>query len=68
MSAGVAAFSATIVNVIAIYAQQTTHVILDVAGFVMPGFEYAKFTVGGSSSRAARLQHAQQAMRAAKQT
>jgi hypothetical protein len=68
MSAGVAAFSATIVNVIAIYAQQTTHVILDVAGFVMPGFEYAKFTVGGSSSRAARLQRAQQAMRAAKQT
>jgi hypothetical protein len=54
--------------VIAIYADSTTHVILDVSGFIMPGFEYARFEVVGSANQArnARLQRAQQAMRNAK--
>ena len=55
--------SPTILNVIAIFAQQTTHVILDVAGCTMPGFEFAKFTAAAASTRNARLQRAQQAMR-----
>jgi hypothetical protein len=67
MSSGVAEFSPAILNVIAIFAQQTTHVILDVAGFTMPGFEFAKFTAAAASTRNARLQRAQQAMRNAKQ-
>jgi hypothetical protein len=60
--------STTTDYVIAIYADSTTHVILDVSGFIMPGFEYAKFEVVGSPNQArnARLQRAQQAMRAAK--
>lgn len=67
LASAIAEFSTTIVNVIGIYADQTTHVILDVAGFMMPGFEYAKFTVGGAAaaSRASRLQRAQQAIRGA---
>ena len=61
--------STTVVNAIAIFASQTTHVILDVAGLTMPGFEFAKFIVGGgAAARTSRLQRAQQAMRAAKQT
>jgi hypothetical protein len=64
---GIAAYSTTVLNVVAIYAHQTTHVILDVAGFMMPGFEYAKFTVGTvNEARNARLQRAQQAMRNAR--
>jgi hypothetical protein len=60
---GVAEYSTTITNVIAIYTTETTHVILDVFGFTMPGFEYAKFTVGSpNAARNARLQRAQQAM------
>jgi hypothetical protein len=67
LASAVAAQSTTVVNAIAIFANQTTHVILDVAGFMMPGFEFAKFTVGGAAaaSRASRLQRAQQAIRAA---
>jgi hypothetical protein len=68
LSCGIAEYSATIVNVVAIYAYQTTHVILDVAGFSLPGLEYAKFTAAGSASRASRLQRAQQRMRSARGT
>jgi hypothetical protein len=54
-------------NVVAIYADKTTHVIMDLAGFTMPGFEYAKFEAGSANqARNARLQRAQQAMRNAK--
>lgn len=67
VSSGLAEFSTTILNVVAIYAAQTTHVILDVAAFSLPGFEYAKFTVAGASSRASRLLRAQEQMRNAKQ-
>ena len=50
----------------AIHAAQATHVILDVAGFTMPGFEYAKFTAAtANETRNARLRRAQQAMRSA---
>jgi len=65
VSCGVAEYSTSITNVIAIHASATTHLILDVTAFSLPGFEYAKFssaTTGGS--RAARLQRAQRAMRA----
>jgi hypothetical protein len=66
VSCGIAEFSSTILNVIAIHASVTTHVILDVAAFSMPGFEFAKFTAAAASgSRASRLQRAQQAMRSA---
>jgi hypothetical protein len=66
LASGVAEYSSTILNVIAIHAAQTTHVILDVAGFTMPGFEYAKFTAAtANETRNARLQRAQQAMRKA---
>ncbi len=67
LASGIAEFSTTILNVIAIFAEQTTHVILDVAGFSVPGFGYAKFTPAIASSRNARLQRAQQVMRNAKQ-
>jgi hypothetical protein len=64
---GIAEYSTTIVNVVTIFAVQTTHVIMDVAGFTMPGFEYAKFEVASTNqARNARLQRAQQAMRNAK--
>jgi hypothetical protein len=66
MSCGIAEFSTAITNVIAIHAAVTTHVILDVTAFSLPGFEYAKFTSAASAgSRAGRLQRAQRAMRAA---
>jgi hypothetical protein len=67
---GVAAHSTTVLNAVAIYAATTTQVILDVAGFSLPGFEYARVPLAGANAgaRAARLQRAQQAMRAAKQT
>jgi hypothetical protein len=68
VSTGVAEYSTTILNVVTIHASQTTHVILDVAGFALPGFEYAIAPLGGAgssaSSRAARLQRARAAMRA----
>lgn len=68
VSCGIAADSATIQNVIAIHAAVTTHVILDVTAFSLPGFEYAKFAPAATGgARAARLQRAQQAMRAAGQ-
>jgi hypothetical protein len=67
LASGIAEYNSSILNVIAIYADKTTHVILDVAGFAMPGFEYAKFTVGSpNEARSARLRRAQQAMRKAK--
>jgi hypothetical protein len=53
--------SPTYDNVIAIFADTTTHVLMDVLAFTMPGFEYAKdisaVSVGGA--RADRLQRAQ---------
>jgi hypothetical protein len=56
--------STTYDNVIAIYAKETTHVILDVAGFMMPGFEYLKVPLATpDQARNARLKRAQQAMR-----
>jgi hypothetical protein len=61
----VAEHSSTVANAIAIYSNETTHVILDVAGYIMPGFEYANYTVGSANAAAksARLQRAQQAIR-----
>jgi hypothetical protein len=67
VTSGLAEYSSTILNVIAINASETTHVILDVAGFAVPGFEYVKVDLAAAasaSSRAARLQRARQAMRA----
>jgi hypothetical protein len=64
LASGIAEYSSTVLNVIAIYCAQTTHVILDLAGFTMPGFEYAKYeaaTTNGAQS--ARLKRAQAAMR-----
>jgi hypothetical protein len=54
-------------NVIAIYADTTTHVIVDAFAFTMPGFEYANnFTPAiSNSNRASRLQRAQAKVRAA---
>jgi hypothetical protein len=66
LASGVSEYSTTILNVVAIYASETTHVILDVAGFSMPGFEYANFTVASANAGSARLQRAQAAMRSAK--
>jgi hypothetical protein len=63
LASSIAEFSTTILNVIAIITTTTTHVILDVAGFSTPGFEFAKFTAAATTSRNARLQRAQQAMR-----
>lgn len=56
-------------NVIAIYAAQTTHVILDVCAFTMPGFEYATGFAPQvtSKTRNARMQHARKII-AAKRT
>jgi len=68
LASGVAEHSATVLNAIAIYTAATTHVILDLAGFIMPGFEYANFIVGtaNAAARNARLQRAQQAIRDAR--
>ncbi len=64
VSCGIAEFSSTIQNVIAIHAAVTTHVILDVTAFSLPGFEFAKFTPAATGgARAARLERARQAMR-----
>jgi hypothetical protein len=65
VSCGVAPNGTAVVNSIAIHAAVTTHVILDVTAFSLPGFEYAKFTpAAAAGSRSARLQRAQRAMRA----
>jgi len=67
VASGVAEYSATVANVIAIFAVKTTHVILDLAGFFMPGFEYANYALGSANqTRNARIQRAQQAMRNAR--
>jgi hypothetical protein len=62
--------STTVANAIAIYAAGTTQVILDVFAFIMPGFEYTKYslTPAGTTAaqRAARLQRARAAISAAK--
>jgi hypothetical protein len=67
-ASGIAEYSTSITNVIAIYAGiATTHVILDLAGFTVPNLAYAKFVVGSANAaRNARLRRAQQAMRNAK--
>jgi hypothetical protein len=55
-------------NVIAIYADATTHVILDLAAFTMPGPEYALYIYSaGLGSPDSRLQRAQARLRAARQ-
>jgi hypothetical protein len=68
VSCGLAEYSAAILNVIAIYASQATQVILDVAGFAVPGFQFARYTTAGSSAsaRASRILGAQERMRAAR--
>ncbi|HEY2506905.1 MAG TPA: hypothetical protein VGI58_10345 [Streptosporangiaceae bacterium] len=64
-SCGLSEFSSTITNVIAIHAAVTTHIIVDVTAFTLPGFEYANFAPAlTSNARSARLQRAQQAIRA----
>ena len=65
LSSGVSEFSTSILNVVAIYASATTHVILDVSGFSVPGFEFVKVRAeaASASARASRLQRARQAMR-----
>jgi len=72
VSVATAEYSTTITNVIAIYADETTQVILDVFAFIMPGFEYAKYSLvpaGTTAARqAARLQRARQAVNAAKRS
>jgi hypothetical protein len=61
---GVADYSTAITNVVAVYANATTHVIMDLAGFTVPGVQYAKFLLGSANqARNARLRRAQQAMR-----
>ena len=72
VSVGIAEHSATVANAIAIHASETTQVILDVFAFIMPGFEYAKYSLtpaGTTAARqAARLQRARQAVNAAKRS
>jgi hypothetical protein len=60
LASGVAEYSTTVLNVVAIHTTETTHVILDLAGFTVPGLEYANFEIGSANqSRNARLQRAQ---------
>lgn len=72
VSVGIAEYSATITNVIAIHASETTQVILDVFAFIMPGFEYTKYSLTPAGTTAAkqsaRLQRARQAVNAAKRS
>jgi hypothetical protein len=72
VSVEVAEHSTTVANAIAIHAAGTTQVILDVFAFIMPGFEYARYslTPAGTTAaqRAARLQRARAAVNAAKQS
>jgi hypothetical protein len=59
----------TFENVIAIFADTTTHVLMDVLAFTMPGFEFAtgfQPAVATNGTRAARLKRAQAKLRAAK--
>ena len=66
---GISEYSTTILNVVGIYAEETTHVILDVGGFAVPGFEYMKQPVeqpvSTSNSSNSRFKAAQAAMLAA---
>jgi hypothetical protein len=67
VASGVEEYSTTVLNVVAIYTNTTTHVIMDLAGFTVPGLEYARFVQGSpNQARNARIQRAQQAMRADK--
>jgi hypothetical protein len=72
VSVGVAEHSSTVANAIAIHAAGTTQVILDVFAFIMPGFEYTKYSLTPASTtgakQAARLQRARQAVNAAKRS
>lgn len=72
VSVEVAEHSATVANAIAIHAAGTTQVILDVFAFIMPGFEYAKYSLAPAGTtaaqRAARLQRARAAVNAAKRS
>lgn len=72
VSVNVAEHSSTVASAIGIHAAGTTQVILDVFAFIMPGFEYAKYSLvpaGTTSARqAARLQRARQAVNAAKRS
>lgn len=58
------AFSNTGVSSIAIFAVQTTHVILDVTGVTAPGFEFAKVAISAASptTRATRIRAARAAI------
>jgi hypothetical protein len=62
--------SSTVTNSIAITAAGTTQVILDVFGFIMPGFEYARYSLNpagtNAATRYARLQRARAALNAAR--
>ncbi|HTZ22850.1 MAG TPA: hypothetical protein VMC83_02555 [Streptosporangiaceae bacterium] len=72
VSVNVAEHSSTVANAIAIHAAGTTQVILDVFAFIMPGFEYAMYSLTPASTtsakQAARLQRARQAVNAAKRS
>lgn len=55
-------------NVVAIFADTTTHVIMDVIGFALPGFQYlvansGSTRTGAGNARLTRLAHAQARMR-----
>jgi hypothetical protein len=61
VASGVAAYSDTVENVVAIYTNETTHVIMDLAGFTVPTLAYALFAQGSANqARNARIQRAQQ--------
>jgi hypothetical protein len=64
---GVGVSGTTHLPVFAIYAEQTTHVILDVAGFSTPGFQFVKFSFSSGplslAERSARIREAREAMR-----
>jgi hypothetical protein len=70
VSVGIAEHSTTVVNAIAIHASETTQVILDVFAFIMPGFEYARYSLNpagtNAATRYARLQRARAALNAAR--
>jgi hypothetical protein len=71
VSVGIAEHS-TVTNAIAITTSETTQVILDVFAFIMPGFEYAKYSLvpagATAAKQAARLRRARQAVNAAKRS
>jgi hypothetical protein len=71
VSVNVAEHSSTVANAIAIHAAGTTQVILDVFAFIMPGFEYARYSLTAASTnakQAARLERARQAVNAARRS